>query len=118
MTEIVVCREGDLPPGERRIVPFKRRSIGVFNVDGEYFAVLNHCPHHRAEICRGRLGGRMVDSAPHTYSFSEEGGRILACPWHHWEFDISTGRSVLEPDRYRLRTYEVSVTEGKVVVHV
>ena len=80
MTEIVVCREGDLPPGERRIVPFKRRSIGVFNVDGEYFAVLNHCPHHRAEICRGRLGGRMVDSAPHTYSFSEEGGRILACP--------------------------------------
>lgn len=118
MPDVAVGPLSELPPGKRKIVPYKHRSIGVFNVGGELYAVLNRCPHHNAEVCRGRLGGRMLESAPHEYRYGEEGGRILACPWHHWEFDIATGRSLLEPDRYRLRTYPVSVEQGEVIVHV
>ncbi len=35
------------------------------------------------------------------------------CPWHGWEFDIPTGRSVLNPHRVRVRTYEVRVEAGE-----
>jgi nitrite reductase/ring-hydroxylating ferredoxin subunit len=32
---------------------------------------------------------------------------VLHCPWHHWEYDITTGRSLFNVDRSRLITYEV-----------
>jgi nitrite reductase/ring-hydroxylating ferredoxin subunit len=35
-------------------------------------------------------------------------GEILRCPWHHWEFDIVTGRTLF-PSRQRVATYKVTV---------
>jgi nitrite reductase (NADH) small subunit len=43
--------------------------------------------------------------------------RVIRCPWHGWEFDLESGRSLLEPRRTGLRTYRVSVEAGLVVVH-
>jgi nitrite reductase/ring-hydroxylating ferredoxin subunit len=40
-------------------------------------------------------------------------GRIVRCPWHNWEFDITTGETIADPRR-RIRTYEVDVADGKV----
>ncbi len=40
-------------------------------------------------------------------------GEILTCPWHGWEFDIRTGRSWCDPERLRVRRYEVSVESGE-----
>ncbi|HZP80657.1 MAG TPA: Rieske 2Fe-2S domain-containing protein, partial [Chthonomonadaceae bacterium] len=36
-------------------------------------------------------------------------GEILRCPWHGWEFDLLTGRSLFNPHKIRVRTYEVTV---------
>ena len=36
-------------------------------------------------------------------------GEILRCPWHGWEFDITTGRSIVNSHRTRVKTYEVTV---------
>ena len=52
-----VARTADIAPGERLIVSIKRHSVGVFNVNGEYVAVLNVCPHELAPVCRGRVSG-------------------------------------------------------------
>jgi 3-phenylpropionate/trans-cinnamate dioxygenase ferredoxin subunit len=35
----------------------------------------------------------------------ERAGEVVRCPWHGWEFDIRTGRSVFSPDRVRTKTY-------------
>ena len=35
----VVCPVGELPPGERKIVECEGRSIGVFNLNGSFYAV-------------------------------------------------------------------------------
>ena len=40
-------------------------------------------------------------------------GRIARCPWHNWEFDITTGVNLADPQK-RVRTYEVDVTDGQV----
>lgn len=104
----VVCRTAELPPGERRIVEVGSRSIGVFNVHGKYYALRNVCPHQMAPLCKGVVTGTTLPSRPGEYRWARE-GEILRCPWHAWEFDITTGRSVFNPHKMRVKTYEVSV---------
>jgi nitrite reductase/ring-hydroxylating ferredoxin subunit len=109
-----VAQASDIPPGERKLVTIKERSVGVFNVNGEYVAVLNICPHELAPVCRGRVGGTTLPSAPGEYIWGRE-GEIVACPWHGWEFDLLTGR-MLADERIRLRRYPVEVRDGTIYV--
>ena len=103
-----VATLGELPPGARKIVEVEGRSIGLFNVAGSLYALRNACPHQGAPLCRGKITGLMVPSAPGEYRFQRQ-GEILRCPWHGWEFDITTGLSVFNPHRTRVRRYEVTV---------
>ncbi len=105
-----ICRVSDLPPGERKIVEVRRRSIGVFNVHGEYYALRSLCPHQGAPLCRGTITGTARSNNPGEIIW-ERAGQILRCPWHGWEFDIATGRSVFNPHRLRVRTYDVTVEQ-------
>jgi nitrite reductase/ring-hydroxylating ferredoxin subunit len=41
----------------------------------------------------------------------------LRCPWHEWEYDITTGESVFDPT-VRVKTYEVDIENGELVVNV
>ncbi|MDP9351910.1 MAG: Rieske 2Fe-2S domain-containing protein [Chloroflexota bacterium] len=84
------------------------RSIGVFNVHGSYYALRNSCPHQAAPLCLGAIKGMTMPGKPGEYVWARE-GEILRCPWHGWEFDILTGRSIVNPHRTRVKTYEVSV---------
>ncbi len=104
----VVGRVSELPPGTSKIVDANGRSIGVFNVNGRYYALLNRCPHQAAPLCQGTVKGTAMPSAPGEYVWARE-GEILRCPWHGWEFDITTGRSIFNPHRMRVRTYDVTV---------
>ncbi|HUT76084.1 MAG TPA: Rieske (2Fe-2S) protein [Polyangia bacterium] len=105
-----IGRVSELPPGSRKIVEIGGRSIGVFNVDGEFFALRNSCPHQGAPLCQGSIGGTAAPSAPGEYVWGRE-GEILRCPWHGWEFDITTGKSVFNPHRMRVKSFTVTVGE-------
>ena len=107
----VVATVEEIPPGERKIVELGGRSIGIFNVDGEYFALRNRCPHQGGPLCEGILWGLLEASAPGELTYSRK-GEILTCGWHGWEFDIRTGQSYCEPRRLRVRSYEVNVEPG------
>jgi nitrite reductase/ring-hydroxylating ferredoxin subunit len=111
-----VGKVDDLPPGSRRIVEIQGQSIGVFNVNGSFVAVLNVCPHELGPVCLGRVGGTTLPSAPGEYRWGRE-GEILACPWHGWEFDLLTG-APLFGDVPNLRLFPVSVHEGAIFVMV
>jgi len=109
-----VARASDLPPGEHVLVEVKRHSIGLFNVNGSYVAALNMCPHELAPVCRGRVGGTTLPSAPGEYRWGRE-GEILTCPSHGWEFDLLNGR-MLADNRVRLRLYPVTVEDDTVFI--
>ena len=102
-----VCSVDELPPGERKIVEVSGLSIGVFNLNGEYYALNNACPHQLADLCKGRLTGVVTSSSVGEFDW-ERDGQIIQCPWHHWEFDITTGESVFNP-HLRARTYDTEV---------
>lgn len=104
----VLCPVGDLPRGARKIVDAGGRSIGVFNIDGAYFALKNVCPHQFAPLCRGNVVSRTLPSKPGEYVYGPS-KEVIRCPWHGWEFDIKTGKSVFNPHRVRVKTYEVRV---------
>jgi 3-phenylpropionate/trans-cinnamate dioxygenase ferredoxin subunit len=106
----IVGKVSDLPVGERKIVEAEGRSIGVFNVDGEYFALRNSCPHQAAPLCLGAIKGMTMPSKPGEYVWARD-GEILRCPWHGWEFDITTGRSIFNPHRMRVKAYDVTVEQ-------
>lgn len=113
----VVDRAENIPSGTRRIVEIGGRSIGVLNVDGTYHALMNNCPHHGAPLCEGVVKGTMEDSAPHEYHYGRH-NQFIVCPWHGFEFTLETGRPLVDLGRMRVRTYEVAVEDGDVVVYV
>jgi nitrite reductase/ring-hydroxylating ferredoxin subunit len=104
----IIGKVGELPPGERKVVEAEGRSIGVFNVGGNFYGLRNSCPHQAAPLCLGSVKGMTMPSKPGEYAWARE-GEILRCPWHGWEFDITTGRSVFNPHKTRVRSYEVTV---------
>lgn len=104
----VVAAVNEIPPGGRKIVELAGRSIGVFNVGGEFYALRNRCPHQGGPLCEGRLFGAVEAAVPGDIRLSRA-GEILTCAWHGWEFDIRTGQSWCDPGRLRARSYEVRV---------
>jgi nitrite reductase/ring-hydroxylating ferredoxin subunit len=112
-----LCRAGEIPPGGSRIFPVGPFGIGVFNLDGELLALDNHCPHAGAPVCRGRITGRTVVGRDRFELIWKDEGRILRCPWHHWEFDIATGKTLTDPTRHA-RKRPVHVQDGWVYVEL
>jgi nitrite reductase/ring-hydroxylating ferredoxin subunit len=115
MPKHVVAAADDIPPGSRKLVNVKGRPIVVFNVAGEYFGLLNRCPHQGGNLCEGKLTGLLEAAEPGQYRYSRQ-GEILRCPWHGWEFDVRTGQSYCEPDKIKARKFDVSLTEGRSIV--
>lgn len=114
-TRHLVCAVAELPPGERKIIEVGGRSIGVFNVNGIFVAILNLCPHAFAPICRGRLTGTTGASTPGEYNWHHE-GEILACPWHGWEFNLLTGKALV--DKRRLHHFPLHEEDGMLYVSI
>jgi len=109
-----VAQVSELPPGARCMVEVKGHSIGLFNVNGAFIAVLNLCPHELAPVCRGRVGGTTLPSPPGTYCWGRQ-GEVLACPWHGWEFDLLSGMALADR-RVRLRRYPVTVEDDTIYI--
>lgn len=103
-----VCPASELQSGERRIEMLGKFSVGVFNVNGEYYAMKNDCPHQRAPLCEGKLTGTNTSDTPGEYNW-ERDGQIVTCPWHGWEFDVTTGESVFNPHKVKAKTFDATV---------
>lgn len=111
MKRHVVATVDEVPPGTRKLVEVDGREIGIFNLDGEYFAIANRCPHEGASLCKGRVVGLVESDEPGIYRHSRK-DELIRCPWHGWEFDIRTGRSWCDPLRTKVRSFDLTVEDG------
>ncbi len=75
-----IARASDIPPGTGKEVTVGDRVLAVYNIDGSFYAIDGICPH---------AGGALGDGGVH--------GNIVTCPWHGWQFDVTTGHHCLTP---------------------
>ena len=116
MARYIVGTVDDIKPGERKIVEIGGRTVGVFNLGGEFFAIRDRCPHQGGSLCSGRQTGVVTSSRPGEYVTSRS-NEIIRCPWHGWEFDVRTGQSWFDPRSVRVRRYDVTVEPGSVLIN-
>ena len=116
MAKHVVARGEDIPPGGRKVVRVAGREVGIFNLDGTFYALKNVCAHQGSRVCLGRIVGTTLPSDVYEFKFGLE-GQILRCPWHEWEYDIKTGQSLFDP-KVKILSYPVEVVDGDIVVTI
>jgi nitrite reductase/ring-hydroxylating ferredoxin subunit len=93
-----VCPVDALPPGAfRRFTLPDGDELAIYNINGEYYATDNFCPHRGAAMSDGALFGHIIE-----------------CGWHGWQFDVRTGECLTVKER--IQTFRVMVQEGMVVV--
>ena len=103
------------PRGTHKLVPVGRHGVGVYNVNGTFYAIANYCPHEGGPLCSGRQGGQTIvdDRCPVTRVVRDL--EFIYCPWHQWGFELATGTTAVKPE-WSIRTYPVRVVDGMVVV--
>jgi nitrite reductase/ring-hydroxylating ferredoxin subunit len=117
MTRHIVARTTDIPPGGNKVFGVEGRDIVVFHVNGEFFALLNRCPHEGAPLEKAACVARLTSPEPGIYQRSRV-GELLRCPWHGWEFDMRNGQSYFDPKRVKVRSYPVAVESGQELAQV
>jgi 3-phenylpropionate/trans-cinnamate dioxygenase ferredoxin component len=103
MAELDVCPVEELPPGEVKIVHAGEISLGVYNLDGEFYAIEDRCSHDDGPLAEGEFD-------------PDEG--VAVCPRHGSKFDIRTGRPLTLPAYVPVETFPVHVEDGMVKVDV
>ena len=90
----------DFPPGTSHELVIAGRVIAVYAVEGLIYALDGVCPHAGGPLGAGCLTGTRV-----------------TCPWHGWQFDVTTGEHCLTPKIVQER-FEVVVRDGEVFVEI
>src|SRR4051794_19265791 len=103
MARIQVAPFDELPSGSVKIVVADSIHLGVYNIDGEFFAIEDRCSHDDGPLCEG-------DWDPETAT--------VICPRHGSNFDLRTGTPLTLPATQPVKTYEVVVEDGIVKVEV
>ena len=98
-----VAKAGDIPEGQGRCFPVNGTMVGVFQHQGEYFAINDFCPHMGASLSEGPVA---------------DDGSVM-CPWHAWCFSIKDG-TWLDNSKSGIKTptYEVRVEGEQIQVCV
>ncbi|CAG7599975.1 hypothetical protein PAESOLCIP111_00356 [Paenibacillus solanacearum] len=110
-----VLEANELTDGGQRIVSVKEMELGIYRIDGRYYAWRNVCPHAAAPVCAGLVRGTRLPSGVYDYRFGLD-NQVLRCPWHGWEFDLTNGRHLAQGSKAKLRGYPVEADESGVYV--
>lgn len=107
MNRYYAAKITDVPEGGRKIVEIEGVEIGLFQVQEKFYAWRNLCPHMHAPVCKGRICGTRMPSMVYEYEYGME-NHILRCPWHGWEFDLTTGKHLIDSG-VKLKGFPVEV---------
>ena len=99
MNWISVCQVDEVEEYMPKAVDVNDVKIGIFQLNDQYFAIENVCPHAYALLTEG---------------FVEDG--TVECPLHEAIFDIQTGNLESGPGCRNLCTYPIKVEDGAVFV--
>jgi len=91
MAKIKLGSVNDVKEGQGKVVNVKERKFALFKKGGKFYVMDNTCLHRGGPIGKGKLNGG-----------------IVTCPWHGWQYDITTGECKTTQGM-KLKTYPVTV---------
>ena len=106
----------DFRVGRPTRVEVDGRGVVVVNTGLSFYAVRDVCPHQGARLSKGRCKGRVTANTVGAQPEIRVDDLVLQCAWHGWSFDLVTGPALTDPDRARVRTYQVHLDAGRVLL--
>jgi nitrite reductase (NADH) small subunit len=106
----------DVEPGSGLGVEVDGIEVAVFNVDGEFHAMSNRCPHQGAPLCNvgePKINGEKCWNETRG-GFTDQ--PAVTCPWHLWEIDLVTGEH--EASGKRVGVFDAKAEDGDVLVRI
>jgi nitrite reductase (NADH) small subunit len=100
MAFLRVSKKDEVPAGNVREFAIEGKAVCVANVDGKLFAINNVCLHRGGPLGQGELNGKVV-----------------TCPWHGWQYDVTTGTLVNNPT-VGVETYPIEVRGDDIFVDI
>ncbi|MGH9704298.1 MAG: Rieske (2Fe-2S) protein [Candidatus Acidiferrales bacterium] len=100
MAFVRAARKEEVPPGSIREFQLDGKTIALANVDGKFYAINNTCLHRGGPLGEGELEGKVV-----------------TCPWHGWQYEVTTGKVVMNPS-IGVDCYELEVRGEDIFVNV
>ena len=98
MAFVRVAGTTEVPAGTIKEFGIGGTSIALANVGGKFHAISNVCLHRGGPLGQGIL----------------EGG-VVTCPWHGWQFDVLTGKTVQNAN-FGVNCYAVEVRDDDIFV--
>jgi 3-phenylpropionate/trans-cinnamate dioxygenase ferredoxin subunit len=99
MTEFIkVAKTSDLAPGEKMLVEYDEEDVGLFNINGEFYAISDVCTHDDGPLVEGRLDDEWI-----------------ICPRHGARFNVKTGQQTM-PAFAPVPLYEVKIEGDDILI--
>ena len=100
MASLDLTEAATIAPGQSAEVVADGKIFAVYNVDGVFHVIDGICPHAGGPLGKGTLRGN-----------------IVTCPWHGWQFNVSSGQHCLD-QRICQTPYAARVENGRVLIEL
>jgi nitrite reductase (NADH) small subunit len=94
------AKTADVAAGTIHEVQVAGKPVALANVGGKFYAINNTCLHRGGPLGQGSLQDK-----------------IVSCPWHGWEYDVTTGK-VFQNPAAGVACYPTEVRGDEVFVHI
>jgi len=75
------AKTAEVPAGTVHEIQVAGKAVAIANVAGKFYAINNTCLHRGGPLGQGSLKDK-----------------IVTCPWHGWEYDVTSGKLVQNPN--------------------
>ena len=96
---VTAFNTSDVTPGQHKTIEIDGDPIAVFNLNGKFYAIADMCTHDSGTLTGGEVTGK-----------------IITCPRHGAQFDITTGSVLRMPAFESVPSYETRVEDDAVQV--
>ena len=97
---VTVSKTSEIPPGTGQSFEVLDRVVAVFNVNGQFKAIDDSCPHMGAPLSEG--------------DFDVESCNVV-CPWHGWRFNVNNGAWADNP-KISIDVFEVRIVDDEIQI--
>ncbi|MCX6005359.1 MAG: Rieske 2Fe-2S domain-containing protein [Chloroflexi bacterium] len=108
-------KTAELPEGNMLTVKLEGQDILLANINSNFYAINNKCPHMGGNLAKGKLEGSVVTCPLHGSQFDVTTGKVIR--WLKGSGLLSAIGKTLKPPK-EIRKYNVKLENGKILVEI